>query len=158
MARVVGGDPSEEENDRLEAAARYMFHTVGCRVLAQHTDSSVPQITYAREGGVSVGWLTDQLLLVGDSVLTSVVFEWASVVERFLRLTEQDEDFVSNQHLWLGMDDGAVRIGTLSPRISSRRCLVAALARASAEQSSGAGRCVSSDSSTRHLLIRDGFW
>lgn len=50
----------------------------GCDVIAQHCDTNNPQIA-ARDSGVwGVGYNSDMTAEVGDSVLTSVVWNWAA--------------------------------------------------------------------------------
>jgi basic membrane protein A len=105
------GPPQEKEAaDALLAA--------GADVIAQHQDTTEPQKAAADAGALSIGYDSDMRAFVGDTVLTSPVWNWApkyiSIVEEVMAGTYQgDESYYGH------MSDGIVDIAELSPLVSA---------------------------------------
>lgn len=105
------GPPQEKEAaDALLAA--------GADVIAQHQDTTEPQKAAAAAGKWSIGYDSDMRAFVGDSVLTSPVWNWGpkyvSIVEEVMAGTYQGDE------QWYGsMADGVVDIAELSPLVSA---------------------------------------
>lgn len=105
------GPPQEKEAaDALLAA--------GADVIAQHQDTTEPQKAAADAGKFSIGYDSDMRSFVGDSVLTSPVWNWGpkyvSIVQAVMDGTYQGDES------WYGsMADGVVDIAELSPLVSA---------------------------------------
>ncbi len=105
------GPPQEKEAaDALLAS--------GADVIAQHQDTTEPQKAAADAGKFSIGYDSDMRAFVGDTVLTSPVWNWApkyiSIVEQVMAGTYQGDES------WYGsMADGVVDIAELSPLVDS---------------------------------------
>ncbi|MDH4117282.1 MAG: BMP family ABC transporter substrate-binding protein [Acidimicrobiia bacterium] len=105
------GPPQEKEAAEALLAA-------GADVIAQHQDTTEPQKAAADAGKFSIGYDSDMRSFVGDSVLTSPVWDWApkyiSIVEELQAGTYQGDES------WYGsMADGVVDIAELSPLVDA---------------------------------------
>jgi basic membrane protein A len=104
------GPPQEKEAAEALLAA-------GADVVAQHQDTTEPQKAAAAAEAVSIGYDSDMRAFVGDTVLTSPVWNWApkyiSIVEEVMAGTYQGDES------WYGhMSDGVVDIAEMSPLVS----------------------------------------
>ncbi len=99
-----------EEKDAAEALLDQ-----GCDVIAQHQDTTEPQKAAADRGAVSIGYDSDMSAFVGDTVLTSPVWNWAvkyiDIVQRIMDGTYATETY------WGGMAEGVVDLAPLSAQV-----------------------------------------
>lgn len=87
----------------------------GVDVIAQHQDTTEPQKAAADRGAVSIGYDSDMRGFVGDSVLTSPVWNWGvkyvDIAEAVMAGTYSTEIY------WGGLADGIVDLAPLSPEV-----------------------------------------
>ncbi|MDD3825729.1 MAG: BMP family ABC transporter substrate-binding protein [Anaerolineae bacterium] len=99
-----------EEKDAAEALLDQ-----GCDVIAQHQDTTEPQKAAADRGAVSIGYDSDMSVFVGDTVLTSPVWDWgikySDIVQRIMDGTYSTESY------WGGLETGVVALAPLSSRV-----------------------------------------
>jgi basic membrane protein A and related proteins len=110
------GPPEEKE------AAEALLDQ-GVDVIAQHQDTTEPQKAAADAGAVSIGYDSDMRSFVGDTVLTSPIWNWGikyiDIVQAIMDGTYSTESY------WGGMEDGIVDLAELSPNVSAEaRALV----------------------------------
>jgi simple sugar transport system substrate-binding protein len=102
------GPPEEKE------AAEALL-AEGADVIAQHQDTTEPQKAAADAGAVSIGYDSDMAAFVGDTVLTSPVWNWGAkyvdIVRKVMEGTYKTESY------WGGLNDGIVDLATLSDRV-----------------------------------------
>ncbi len=102
------GPPEEKE------AAEALLDQ-GCDVIAQHQDTTEPQKAAADRGAVSIGYDSDMRAFVGDSVLTSPVWNWGikyvEIAQAVMAGTYATESY------WGSMADGVVDLAELSPDV-----------------------------------------
>ncbi len=102
------GPPEEKE------AAEALL-AEGADVIAQHQDTTEPQKAAADAGAVSIGYDSDMSTFVGDTVLTSPVWNWApkyiDIIRQVKAGTYQTESYYG------GMDEGVVDIAPLSDKV-----------------------------------------
>ncbi|MFQ5858014.1 MAG: BMP family ABC transporter substrate-binding protein, partial [Anaerolineae bacterium] len=103
------GPPEEKE------AAEALL-AEGADVIAQHQDTTEPQKAAQDAGGVSIGYDSDMSQFVGDTVLTSPVWNWGvkyvDITRQVMNGTYKTEEY------WGGMADGIVDLAPLSGRVS----------------------------------------
>ncbi len=103
------GPPEEKE------AAEALL-AEGADVIAQHQDTTEPQKAAADAGAVSIGYDSDMAAFVGDTVLTSPIWNWGlkyvDIVGKVL------DGSYSTESYYGGMDEGIVDLALLSPRVS----------------------------------------
>ena len=104
------GPPEEKE------AAEALLD-LGADIIAQHQDTTEPQKAAAERGASSIGYNSDMRVFVGDSVLTSPVWNWGPAYVRFAEQA-RDDSWESAQY-WGGMDDGIVGLAEFSPSVSA---------------------------------------
>jgi basic membrane protein A len=104
------GPPEEKE------AAEALL-SAGADVIAQHQDTTEPQKAAADSDGLSIGYDADMSAFVGDTVLTSPVWNWAP---KYVSITREvmDGTYDGSESFWGGMEDGVVALAPLSPRVS----------------------------------------
>jgi basic membrane protein A len=102
-------DPVKER----EAAVALL--DAGADIIAQHQDTTEPQKAAQERGKLSIGYDSDMSKFVGDSVLTSPMWNWGvyyvSTVQAVLDGTWKTHSY------WGGMKDGVVALAPLSPRV-----------------------------------------
>ncbi|RME65206.1 MAG: BMP family ABC transporter substrate-binding protein, partial [Caldilineae bacterium] len=102
------GPPEEKE------AAEALLDQ-GADVIAQHQDTTEPQKAAADRGALSIGYDSDMRAFVGDTVLTSPVWNWGPM---YLMFAEQVMNGTwETQQFWGGMDTGVVDLAPLSPMV-----------------------------------------
>ncbi len=115
------GPPEEKE------AAEALLAS-GADVIAQHQDTTEPQKAAADAGAVSIGYDSDMRAFVGDTVLTSPVWNWGveyvDIVQQIL-----DGTYTGGFQYWGGMDDGIVDLAPMSPMVSEETAAVVEKAR-----------------------------
>ncbi len=103
------GPPEEKE------AAEALL-AEGADVIAQHQDTTEPQKAAADAGAVSIGYDSDMAEFVGDTVLTSPVWNWGP---KYIDIVSQImEGSYSSESYWGGMADNVVALAPLSDRVS----------------------------------------
>lgn len=102
------GPPEEKEAAEALLAA-------GADVIAQHQDTTEPQKAAADAKAVSIGYDSDMSGFVGDTVLTSPIWNWGvkyvDIVQKVMDGTYKSESY------WGGMDDGVVGLAPFSGRV-----------------------------------------
>ncbi|GHV84118.1 BMP family ABC transporter substrate-binding protein [Spirochaetia bacterium] len=99
-------DPMEEMN-----AARSLI-AAGCDVIAQHCDTSNPQVEAAASRVWGIGYNTDMGLDAPEAVITSVLWNWGIYYTALVR-SLLDGSFSAEPYLG-GLSDGMVDISPLS--------------------------------------------
>jgi len=99
----------------LEKEAAEALLDEGCDVIAQHQDTTEPQKAAQERGVLSVGYDSDMSQFVGDTVLTSPIWNWGPYyVERTKAV--MDGTWETHQY-WGGMKDGIVDLAPLSAKV-----------------------------------------
>jgi basic membrane protein A and related proteins len=102
----------QQEKEAAEALL-----AAGADVIAQHQDTTEPQKAAAEAGKVSIGYDSDMGKFVGDTVLTSPIWNWGpkyvEIVKKVMDGTYATESYYG------GMDEGIVDLAPLSPRVSA---------------------------------------
>ncbi|KPK11331.1 MAG: hypothetical protein AMJ56_06450 [Anaerolineae bacterium SG8_19] len=104
------GPPEEKEAAEALLAA-------GADVIAQHQDTTEPQKAAADSGGVSIGYNSDMRAIVGDTVLTSPVWNWGV---KYSEIVNQlmDGSYDGSESYWGGLAEGVVDLAPFSPNVS----------------------------------------
>jgi basic membrane protein A len=102
------GPPEEKE------AAEALLDQ-GVDVIAQHQDTTEPQKAAADRGAVSIGYDSDMRAFVGDTVLTSPIWNWGpkyvDIAKQIMEGTYETESY------WGGLEDGIVALAEFSPEV-----------------------------------------
>jgi len=99
----------------LEKEAAEALLDQGCDIIAQHQDTTEPQKAAQARGKLSIGYDSDMAQFVGDTVLTSPVWNWGPYyVERVKAV--MNGTWQTGQY-WGGMKDGVVDLAPLSPKV-----------------------------------------
>jgi len=102
-------DPVKEK----EAAVALL--NAKCDVIAQHQDTTEPQKAAQEAGAVSIGYDSDMAHFVGDTVLTSPVWNWGpkyvDIAKKVMAGTYKSESYYGNTK------DGIVDLAPLSARV-----------------------------------------
>lgn len=104
------GPPEEKEAAEALLAA-------GADVIAQHQDTTEPQKAAADAGGLSISYNSDMSAIVGDTVLTGPVWDWA-VKYRAIVQQLMDGTYQGDESYWGGVVDGIVGLAPFSSRVS----------------------------------------
>jgi basic membrane protein A len=100
----------QEEKEATEALL-----AEGADVITQHQDTTEPQKAAADAGAVSIGYDSDMAQFVGDTVLTSPVWNWGvkylDIAKRVMEGTYATESY------WGGLADNVVNLAPLSPKV-----------------------------------------
>lgn len=97
----------------------------GADIIAQHQDTIEPQKAAAERGKLSVGYDSDMRQFVGDTVLTSPIWNWGAYYVKTVG-EALDGKWVSHE-VWGPMKDGSVALAEFSPQVPQEvRDLVAA--------------------------------
>ncbi len=102
------GPPEEKE------AAEALLDQ-GADVIAQHQDTTEPQKAAAEKGAYSIGYNSDMRQFVGDTVLTSPVWNWGPAYLMFAEMVLNGT--WETVQWWGGMDTGVVDLAPLSPLV-----------------------------------------
>ena len=99
----------------LEKEAADALLDQGCDVIAQHQDTTEPQKAAQERGMVSIGYDSDMSQFVGDTVLTSPIWNWGPYyVERTKAVL--DGTWETHQY-WGGMKEGMVDLAPMSGKV-----------------------------------------
>jgi basic membrane protein A and related proteins len=102
------GPPEEKEAAEALLAA-------GADVIAQHQDTTEPQKAAADAGAVSIGYDSDMALFVGETVLTSPIWNWGVKYVEIVQLV-MDGSYATESY-WGGLDEDIVDLAPLSPLV-----------------------------------------
>ena len=104
------GPPEEKEAAEALLAA-------GADVITQHHDTTEPQKAAADAGGLSIGYDSDMGAFVGETVLTSPVWNWGP---KYTEIVDQlmAGSYDGSESFWGGLDDGIVDLAAFSPLVS----------------------------------------
>jgi len=118
----------------IEREAAVALLDEGADIITQHQDTTEPQKAAQEAGKLSIGYDSDMAQFVGDTVLTSPVWNWGqyyiSTVQAVL-----DGTWETHQY-WGGIEDNAVILADFSPLVPDD--VVALVDAAKAEIISGA--------------------
>ena len=104
------GPPEEKE------AAEALLDQ-GVDVIAQHQDTTEPQKAAADRGALSIGYDSDMRAFVGDTVLTSPMWNWGP---KYLDIVEKIKaGTYSSESYWGGMEGEVVALAELSPLVDA---------------------------------------
>jgi basic membrane protein A len=87
----------------------------GADIIAQHQDTTEPQKAAKERGLLSVGYDSDMAQFVGDTVLTSPVWNWGKYYVTTVQAV-LDGTWETHQY-WGGLEDDAVELATFSPKV-----------------------------------------
>ncbi len=100
----------------LEKQTAVALLDMDCDVIAQHVDTSMPQVAAQEAGKFGCGYNTDMTLAAPDAHLTAPIWHWASVY------TAQVQDVVNGtwvpENYFLGLKEGMVDISPLSKNVA----------------------------------------
>ncbi len=87
----------------------------GADIIAQHQDTTEPQKAAQERGKLSIGYDSDMAQFVGDTVLTSPVWNFGPY---YTRVAEEAIEGTWESHsFWGGMDTDVVQLAELSPKV-----------------------------------------
>ncbi|NLE20084.1 MAG: BMP family ABC transporter substrate-binding protein [Clostridiales bacterium] len=100
----------------LEKQTAVALLALDCDVIAQHVDTSMPQVAAQEAGKFGCGYNTDMTPAAPDAHLTAPIWHWASVY------TAQVQDVVDGtwvpENYFLGLKEGMVDISPLSKNVA----------------------------------------
>jgi len=100
----------------IEREAAVALLDEGAELIAQHQDTTEPQKAAAEAGKNSIGYDSDMAQFVGDTVLTSPIWNWGtyytSTVQAVLDGTWETHSY------WGGLEDDVVKLADFSPLVS----------------------------------------
>lgn len=87
----------------------------GADIITQHQDTVEPQMAALERGVLSIGYDSDMRKFVGDTVLTSPIWNWGPY---YIETVQQaiDGTWKSNEY-WGGLADDVVRLADFSPLV-----------------------------------------
>jgi basic membrane protein A len=88
----------------------------GADIIAQHQDTTEPQKAAKERGLLSVGYDSDMAQFVGDTVLTSPIWNWGQYYVATMK-DVLDGTWETHQY-WGGLADGAVELAPFSPKVT----------------------------------------
>ena len=103
------GPPEEKE------AAEALL-AEGADVITQHQDTTEPQKAAADAGALSIGYDSDMAAFVGDTVLTSPIWNWGVKYVDIVR--EVMDGTYTTESYWGGLDETIVDLAPMSDRVS----------------------------------------
>ncbi|MGC9394194.1 MAG: BMP family ABC transporter substrate-binding protein [Anaerolineae bacterium] len=102
-------DPVKER----EAAVALL--DAGADIIAQHQDTTEPQKAAQERGALSIGYDSDMRAFVGDSVLTSPIWNWGKY---YIETVEAAIDGKWETHsYWEGLNDDVVKLADYSAKV-----------------------------------------
>ncbi len=102
-------DPVKER----EAAVSLL--DAGADIIAQHQDTTEPQKAAQEHGALSIGYDSDMRAFVGDTVLTSPMWNWGKYY--IDTVSAAIEGKWKTHSYWEGMNDNVVMLAPLSPKV-----------------------------------------
>jgi basic membrane protein A and related proteins len=102
-------DPVQER----EAAVALL--DAGVDIIAQHQDTTEPQKAAQERGALSIGYDSDMREFVGDTVLTSPIWNWGTY---YIDTAQNAIDGEWETHqFWGGLESGVVELAEYSPKV-----------------------------------------
>ncbi len=89
----------------------------GVDIIAQHQDTTEPQKAAKERGMLSIGYDSDMAQFVGDTVLTSPVWNYGPYYTRVAREAINGE--WESHSFWGGMETDIVQLAEMSPKVPS---------------------------------------
>lgn len=87
----------------------------GVDIIAQHQDTTEPQKAAKERGKLSIGYDSDMGKFVGDSVLTSPIWNWGAY---YLKTIQDGINGTWKSHnYWEGLKAGVVGLAPISPKV-----------------------------------------
>ena len=102
-------------NPTQEREAAVALLDAGADVIAQHQDTTEPQKAAMERGKLSIGYDSDMGSFVGETVLTSPVWNWGAYYTRTVG-EAMDGTWKSEQY-WGGLAEGVVALADMSPLV-----------------------------------------
>ena len=99
----------------LEREAAQALLDEGADIIAQHQDTTEPQKAAQEAGKLSIGYDSDMAQFVGDTVLTSPMWNWG---EYYIATVQSILDGTWETHqYWGGLADNVVMLADFSPLV-----------------------------------------
>lgn len=99
----------------IEREAAQALLDEGAELIAQHQDTTEPQKAAAEAGKLSIGYDSDMAQFVGDTVLTSPIWNWGSY---YIATVQAVLDGTWETHsYWGGLNDDVVQLADFSPLV-----------------------------------------
>jgi basic membrane protein A and related proteins len=99
----------------IERDAAIALLDEGVDIVTQHQDTTEPQKAAQERGALSIGYDSDMRTFVGDTVLTSPIWNWGSYyVDTIGKAMEGNWE---THQYWGGMEDGVVQLADFSPKV-----------------------------------------
>ncbi len=99
----------------IEREAAIALLDEGVDIIAQHQDTTEPQKAAQEAGAMGIGYNSDQRAFVGDSVLTSPVWNWGVYYTQTVGAA-LDGTWETHEY-WGSLADGAVGLADFSPLV-----------------------------------------
>ena len=99
----------------LEREAAVALLDAGVDIIAQHQDTTEPQKAAQERGMLSIGYDSDMRAFVGDSVLTSQMWNWSTYYIDTVKAA-MNGTWKSHQY-WGGLEDEVVMLAPMSPKV-----------------------------------------
>ena len=99
----------------VEREAAMALLDEGVDIIAQHQDTTEPQRAAQEAGAMSIGYNSDHRAFVGDSVLTSPVWNWGPYYIDSVR--QAMESTWETHEVWGSMEEGFVDLADFSPLV-----------------------------------------
>lgn len=103
-------DPAAEKE-----AANALLSTAGADIIAQHQDTSGPQVAAEEAGKYSIGYHSDMAPLAPKAVLTSSVWDWGHYYVDVVK-SVQDGTWETGRY-WGPMSDGVVKLAPFAEMV-----------------------------------------
>ncbi len=100
----------------LEREAAVALLDQGADIITQHQDTTEPQKAAQERGALSIGYDSDMRAFVGDTVLTSPIWNWGSYYVDTVQ-NAIDGTWESHQY-WGGLKEGVVELAEFSPKVT----------------------------------------
>ncbi|MBN1247978.1 MAG: BMP family ABC transporter substrate-binding protein [Anaerolineae bacterium] len=98
-----------------EREAAIALLDAGVDIIAQHQDTAEPQKAAQERGALSIGYDSDMRAFVGDTVLTSPIWNWGTYYIDTIQAA-MDGNWETHQY-WGGLEDDVVELADFSPRV-----------------------------------------
>lgn len=98
-----------------EKQAAVSLLNVGADVIAQHQDTSAPQLAAQEAGKYSIGYNADMSRFAPEASLTSAVWNWGVVYTSVARSVH--EGTWTNEPIWWGLETGLVGLAPFGPMV-----------------------------------------
>lgn len=99
----------------VEREAAVALLDQGADIIAQHQDTTEPQKAAQERGMLSIGYDSDMRVFVGDTVLTSPIWNWGSYYVETVR-AGMNGTWQTHQY-WGSMQEGVTALADFSPKV-----------------------------------------